>query len=45
MAKVYVSSTFLDLQAYRAAVRQAPQELGQDDVAMETYVGGAPTPT
>jgi len=38
MAKVYVSSTFLDLQECRAAVRQALQELGQDDVAMETYV-------
>ena len=38
MAKVYVSSTFLDLEECRGAVRQALQELGQDDVAMETYV-------
>jgi hypothetical protein len=44
MAKVYVSSTFLDLQACRAAVRQALQELGQDDVAMETYVAEAQRP-
>ena len=36
--RVYVSSTFQDLQECRAQVRVALQRLGVDDVAMETYV-------
>lgn len=36
--RVYVSSTFQDLQECRAQVRLALQRLGVEDVAMETYV-------
>ena len=36
--RVYVSATFLDLQACRAEVRKALQRLRLDDVSMESYV-------
>ena len=38
MAKIYVSSTFEDLQDCREKVRLAIQQLHHVDVAMETYV-------
>lgn len=37
MARVYVSSTFADLQDYRQAARHILQQYGHQDVAMETY--------
>jgi GTPase SAR1 family protein len=38
MAKVYVSSTFIDLQEYREKVRTVLRRMGHEDVAMEYYV-------
>src|SRR5690606_3454694 len=38
MARVYVSSTFGDLQDHRKAVNEVLRDLGHDDVAMEHYV-------
>ncbi|HEV2912131.1 MAG TPA: DUF4062 domain-containing protein [Pyrinomonadaceae bacterium] len=38
MAKVYVSSTFLDLRDYREKVRTVLRRMGHEDVAMEYYV-------
>ena len=38
MARIYVSSTFDDLQEYRNAVSAALRRLGHEDVAMEYYV-------
>lgn len=38
MAKVYVSSTFLDLQEHREKVRTVLRRMGHEDVAMEYYV-------
>ena len=38
MARIYVSSTFNDLQDYRNAVSVALRRLGHEDVAMEYYV-------
>jgi Domain of unknown function (DUF4062)/HEAT repeats/NACHT domain len=38
MAKVYVSSTFLDLREYREKVRTVLRRMGHEDVAMEYYV-------
>ena len=38
MAKIYVSSTFLDLEAYRAQVEKVIRRMGHIDVAMEYYV-------
>ena len=38
MARIYVSSTFSDLQDYRKAVSVALRRLGHEDVAMEYYV-------
>ena len=38
MAKVYVSSTFLDLQDYREQVEKVIRRMGHTDVAMEYYV-------
>jgi len=38
MAKVYVSSTFEDLQEHRRAVSRAIRQAGSEDVAMEYYV-------
>ena len=37
-ARIYVSSTFLDLRPYREAVRDAIRGVDQVDVAMEYYV-------
>ena len=44
MARVYVSSTFEDLQECREKVRLVLQQLGHVDVAMETYVAGPERP-
>ena len=38
MAKVYVSSTFVDLEAYREKVEKVLRRMGHTDVAMEYYV-------
>lgn len=38
MARIYVSSTFSDLQDYRKEVGVALRRLGHEDVAMEYYV-------
>jgi hypothetical protein len=38
VARVYVSSTFADLEDHREAVRQAIRRMGHTDVAMEYYV-------
>jgi tetratricopeptide (TPR) repeat protein len=38
VARIYVSSTFLDLRTYRAEVRETLRRLGHTDVAMEYYV-------
>jgi HEAT repeat protein len=38
MAKIYVSSTFLDLEGYRAQVEKVIRRMGHIDVAMEYYV-------
>jgi Domain of unknown function (DUF4062)/HEAT repeats len=38
LARIYVSSTFSDLQNYRKAVSVALRRLGHEDVAMEYYV-------
>lgn len=37
MAKIYLSSTFEDLQEYRAAVYEALRQLRHDVIAMEDY--------
>jgi len=38
MSRIYVSSTFQDLEAHRTAVARAIRRLGHEDVAMEYYV-------
>jgi len=38
MAKVYVSSTYLDLQEHRMQVERVIRRMGHEDVAMEYYV-------
>ena len=38
MARIYVSSTFSDLEDYRKQVSLALRRLGHEDVAMELYV-------
>jgi hypothetical protein len=38
MAKVYVSSTFVDLEEYREKVEKVLRRMGHTDVAMEYYV-------
>lgn len=38
MAKIYVSSTYNDLQEYRAQVERVIRRMGHEDVAMEYYV-------
>ena len=38
MAKIYVSSTFLDLQEHRTQVERVIRRMGHEDVAMEYYV-------
>jgi len=42
--RVYVSSTYQDLQDCRHAIRSALQRMGLDDVAMETYTAGEERP-
>ena len=44
MAKVYVSSTFIDLKECRARVNLALRKVGHEDVAMEYYVAGDERP-
>jgi hypothetical protein len=44
MVKVYVSSTFLDLQDYRRKVSDVLREMGYEDVAMEHYVARSHRP-
>jgi GTPase SAR1 family protein len=44
MAKVYVSSTFIDLKGCRARVNLALRKVGHEDVAMEYYVAGDERP-
>ncbi|MBI2487535.1 MAG: DUF4062 domain-containing protein [Deltaproteobacteria bacterium] len=38
MAKVYVSSTYLDLQEFRSKASLVLRRMGHEDVAMEYYV-------
>lgn len=38
MAKIYVSSTFIDLENYRTQVERIIRRMGHEDVAMEYYV-------
>lgn len=38
MAKIYVSSTYQDLQEHRAQVERVIRRMGHEDVAMEYYV-------
>jgi hypothetical protein len=38
MAKVYVSSTFVDLQEHREKIKLVLRRMGHEDVAMEYYV-------
>src|SRR3989442_1733259 len=38
MARIYVSSTFVDLREHRAKVIETLRQLGHDVVAMENYV-------
>jgi hypothetical protein len=42
--RVYVSSTYQDLQDCRRAIRFALQRMGLDDIAMETYTAGEERP-
>lgn len=44
MAKVYVSSTYQDLQEHRDKVRAVLRRMGHEDVAMEYYVAGDQRP-
>jgi len=44
MAKIYVSSTFNDLQEYREQVRIALRSMGHEDMAMEYYTAGEQRP-
>ena len=38
MAKIYISSTYVDLQEYREKVQRVLRRMGHEDVAMEYYV-------
>jgi Domain of unknown function (DUF4062) len=38
MARIYVSSTFSDLEEFRKEISLALRRLGHEDVAMEYYV-------
>lgn len=38
MAKIYISSTYIDLKEYREAVYHTLRQLGHDAIAMEDYV-------
>src|SRR3990172_8523102 len=44
MARIYVSSTFRDLEEFRKEVSAALRRLGHEDVAMEYYVAGDERP-
>jgi len=44
MAKIYVSSTYLDLKDCREKVREALRSVGHEDVAMEYYTAGEERP-
>ena len=44
MAKIYVSSTFNDLQEYREQVRNSLRSMGHEDIAMEYYTAGEQRP-
>jgi len=44
MAKIYVSSTFNDLQEYREQVRISLRSMGHEDIAMEYYTAGEKRP-
>lgn len=44
MARIYVSSTFSDLEDFRKAVGLALRRLGHEDVSMEYYVAGDERP-
>ncbi|HVG32126.1 MAG TPA: DUF4062 domain-containing protein [Pyrinomonadaceae bacterium] len=44
MAKVYVSSTFIDLRECRRKVSLILRQMGFEDVAMEYYVAGNERP-
>ena len=44
MSRIYVSSTFSDLQDQREAVYRALRRLGHDVVAMEDYVASDQRP-
>ena len=44
MAKICISSTFLDLQEHREQVRIALRSVGHEDVAMEYYTAGEKPP-
>jgi hypothetical protein len=38
MSRIFVSSTFLDLQEYRRQVSDVIRQMGHEDVAMEYYI-------
>lgn len=38
MAKIYISSTYVDLQEYRETVRRVLRRMSHEDVAMEYYI-------
>ena len=44
MARIYISSTFSDLQAHREKVYRVLRQLGHDVVAMEDYVAADERP-
>jgi Domain of unknown function (DUF4062) len=44
MAKVYISSTFRDLQRHRMAAYRALRRLGHDVIGMEDYVAADERP-
>ena len=44
MAKIYVSSTFNDLQEFREQVRTSLRSMGHEDIAMEYYTAGEKRP-
>jgi hypothetical protein len=44
MARIYVSSTFVDLREHRAKVIETLRQLGHDVVAMENYVADVQIP-
>ena len=44
MARIYVSSTYADLAAYREVVYKALRQMGHDVIAMEDYVSSDERP-